>query len=295
MLLSAIGRAGGLLLIWDVRSVRVIDSLIGEFSVSIHIEDEREKWWFTGVYGPSSYRNRGLFWDELAGLHCICGDKWCLGGDFNVVREVREKLNSNSITRSMKIFDDLIREMGLVDPPLRNAKFTWSNFREQPICCRLDRFMFSIDWRVLFPHLRQEVEVRVVSDHNPVILDSSPPKWGPSLFRFENMWLEHKDFNKAFDTWWKECLVQGWEGYKFLSRLKSIKFLVKRWNSEIFGDLRMKEGELNRRLVELDELEGSSRWNRVLIEERKKIKRDLSELLLLKRKKFKIKSKSSMG
>ena len=197
-------------------------------------------------------------------------------GDFNVIREVREKLNSSSTTRSMKVFDELIREMGLMDPPLRNAKFTWSNFREQPICCRLDRFMFSVGWGALFPQIRQEVEVRAVSDHNPIILDSTPPNWGPSPFRFENMWLGHKDFDKVFEKWWKECMVQGWEGYKFLARLKCIKSLVKRWNLETFGDLRLKEGDLNRRLVELDGLEGTSRWNASFIEERKKIKRDFN-------------------
>ena len=146
VLLPAIGRAGGILVIWDVRTVRVIDCLLGEFSVSVLIEDENEKWWFTGVYGPNSYRGRDLFWDELAGLRSICGDNWCLGGDFNVVRGVGEKLNSYSVTRSMKSFDELLRELGLVDPPLRNAKYTWSNFRDHPICCRLDRFLFSVQW-----------------------------------------------------------------------------------------------------------------------------------------------------
>ena len=101
MLLLAVGRVGEILVIWDVRSVRVIDSLIGDFSVSVLIEDEAEKWWFTGVYGPNSHNSRGLFWDEVAGLESICGDKWCIEGDFNVVRDVRE----------------------------RNAKFTCSNFR----------------------------------------------------------------------------------------------------------------------------------------------------------------------
>ena len=155
VLLLAIRRAGGLLVIWDVTTIRVIDSLIGAFLVSIHIEDERDKWWLTGVYGPSSHNGRGLFWDELAGLGSICEAKWCIGGDFNVVREVNEKLNSDSVTRSMKIFDELIREMGLVDPPSRNAKFTWSNFREQPICCRLNRFLFSVEWGAIFLHSRQ--------------------------------------------------------------------------------------------------------------------------------------------
>ena len=151
--------------------------------------------------------------------------------------------------------------------------------------------MFSVDWTALFPHLRQEVEVRVVSDHNPVVLDSNPPKWGPSPFRFENMWLEHKGFDKAFEKWWKECMVHGWEGYQFLSRLKCIKPLVKKWNLEIFGDLRLKEADFNRRLGELDGMEGTSRWNVDLVEEQKRIKRELSELLIVKERSVRLKAR----
>ena len=57
----------------------------------------------------------------------------------------------------------------------------------------------------------------------------------------------------------------------------------------------MKEGDLNRRLVELDGMEGTSRWNGCLIEERKKIKRDLMELLIIKERSARLKAKSSMG
>ena len=43
------------------------------------------------------------------GWEVFVGINGCIRGDFNVVREVREKLNSSSITRSMKIFDELIK------------------------------------------------------------------------------------------------------------------------------------------------------------------------------------------
>ena len=86
-------------------------------------------------------------------------------------------------------------------------------------------------------------------------------------------------------------MVQGWEGYKFFSKLKIIKNLVKRWHLEVFGDLRLKEGDLNRRLVELDGLEGTSRWNENFIEERKRIKRDLMELLIVKERSVRLKAK----
>ena len=143
----------------------------------------------------------------------------------------------------------------------------------------------------MFPHIRQEVEVRTVFYHNPVILDSNPPSSAPSPFRFENMWLDFKDFDKIFEKWWKECSVQGWEGYKFLSRFKLTKNLVKRWNLEVFGDLWLKEGGLNRKLVKLDGLKGTSRWIGNFIEERKRIKRDLMELLIVKERSVRLKAR----
>ncbi|PON87080.1 Endonuclease/exonuclease/phosphatase, partial [Trema orientale] len=113
----------------------------------------------------------------------------------------------------MKEFDSLIREMDLVDPSLCNASFTWTNFRVVPICCRLDRFLFSNNWAAGFEFCRQEAEATMVSDHCPVILDICPTKWGLAPFRCENAWVEHKYFKRDFDKWWKEVSVYGWEGH----------------------------------------------------------------------------------
>ena len=130
---------------WDVRRVRVLDSLIGEFSTSIRVQlEEESSWWFTGVYGLTKACFRDSFWDELAGLSVVCGEQWCIGGDFNVVRNLQEKFNSHRVTRSMRLFDELLRELNLKDPPLSNGQFTWSNFREQP------GFLFLYLGRLLF-------------------------------------------------------------------------------------------------------------------------------------------------
>ena len=238
IVLPAFGSAGGILIMWDVRRVTISDTLVGEFSVSVLVSDTlvgefsvsvlvevtgSTSWWFSGVYGLSKTCYRDRFWDELAGLSSTCGDKWCLGGDFNVVRNVQEKFNSNRNTRSMRMFDDLVRELNLKDPPLCNGQYTWSNFRQQPVCCRLDRFLVSVAWEEVFPYFRQELAVRVVSNHCPIILDSTPPSWGPIPFRFENMWLSHKSFNLHFGDWWKDSVTYDWEGHKFITKLKIIK------------------------------------------------------------------------
>ena len=98
------------------------------------------------MHGPTKRSFRSDFWDEIAGLKELCSARWCMGGDFNIVRRVTEKFNSLTTTRSLREFDSLIGELELVDPSLTNAKFTWSNFREYPICCRLDRFLFTNEW-----------------------------------------------------------------------------------------------------------------------------------------------------
>ena len=38
--LPSIGRGGGIIIMWDRRKTEVVDSLVGEFSVSIKIKDD---------------------------------------------------------------------------------------------------------------------------------------------------------------------------------------------------------------------------------------------------------------
>lgn len=143
------------------------------------------------------------------------------------------QLFSNSLTSSMLCFDSLIRELELCDPPLLNAKFTWSNVKAFSICCRLDRFLFSRGWLDFFPCYRQTVSRRITSDYFALILYTKNGIWGPTPFRFENVWLEHKNLRKKFANWWNGKDFQGWEGYKFMRKLKVIKTNLKKWNEVV--------------------------------------------------------------
>ena len=80
-----------------------------------------------------------------------------MGGDFNVIRRSLEKLGGSSLTSSMRDFDGFIRDYELVDPPLRNTPFAWSNMQESLVCKRLDRFLYSNEWEHFFPQSLQEV------------------------------------------------------------------------------------------------------------------------------------------
>ena len=87
-------------------------TLLGEFSFSILVDNEgSSSWRFSSVHGPNNACFRDRFWDEIAGLSYLCGEKWCIGGDFNMVRSLQEKFNNNRVTRSIKMCDELVREL----------------------------------------------------------------------------------------------------------------------------------------------------------------------------------------
>ena len=100
---------------------------------------------FTGVYGPNIVRDRGLMWDELAGIHCWWDVPWCLGGDFNVVRFPSERVSASNFSPLMYEFSDFIFSNGLIDIPLTGGNYTWSNNREVSSLSRIDRFLYSAD------------------------------------------------------------------------------------------------------------------------------------------------------
>ena len=70
------------------------------------------------------------------------------------------------------------------------------------------------------------------------------------------MWLQHPYFRNKFKQWWQSEQVEGWEGYKFLSKLKALKRKLQRWSKEVFGDVEKDIKEAEASLEELDMREG---------------------------------------
>lgn len=74
-------------------------------------------------------------------------------------------------------------------------------------------------------------------------------------FKFENLWLQHHSFLESVKGWWDECLVPGWEGYKFMKKLKHVKEKLKVWNVDVFGDIKVRKKVFLQKLEVLDKLE----------------------------------------
>ena len=118
------------MIIWDLNKFNCTEKVIGSFSISMRLEFVEEgSFWLTSIYGPNKPKWRKDFWMEIQYLYGLTYPKWCVGGDFNVIRRSSEKLGGSRLTPNRRRFDELIRELELVNPPLRNASFTWSNLQ----------------------------------------------------------------------------------------------------------------------------------------------------------------------
>ena len=149
------------MIIWDSNKLRNEEVVLGSFSVSVKFAlDGCRPLWLFAIYGPNDPLLRKDFWVELLDIFSLSFLLWCVGGDFNVIKRSSEKLGGSSLTSSMKDFDGFIRECELLDSPLQNAPFTWSNTQESPVCKRLDRFLYSNEWEHHFPQSLQEALLR---------------------------------------------------------------------------------------------------------------------------------------
>ncbi|XP_068649177.1 uncharacterized protein [Aristolochia californica] len=90
---DAIGHSGGILLAWDSTFFDSINVIKGQYSLGIQFRDLSygKLWCVGGVYGPTRYRDRNAFWEELNTLKQNWNLPWIFAGDFNAIRYCQEK------------------------------------------------------------------------------------------------------------------------------------------------------------------------------------------------------------
>ncbi len=102
------------------------------FSITVGLTELKSDTCFfvTNVYGPPSWEGKDDFCRELLDLKNVCGGRWVVCGDFNLTRNQREKRGRGWSRKLMGMFNDLISGLNLIDLPMGNQNFTWSNMQE---------------------------------------------------------------------------------------------------------------------------------------------------------------------
>ncbi|MCI08477.1 transposon TX1 putative protein, partial [Trifolium medium] len=161
--------------------------------------------------------------------------------DFNAVlhREEMRGLNTlrNASLSSETIeFRNFLTNMDLIDLPVLGRKFTWVHPNGISMS-RIDRVLVSNDWLSFVVNPALWVLPCTVSDHCPLVVRSNVVDWGPRPFRFNNYWLENKDFTKVVENYWMNNNLTGWMAYVLKEKLKGLKATIKTWHRYTYGVL----------------------------------------------------------
>jgi hypothetical protein len=74
-------------------------------------------------------------------------------------------------------------------------------------------------------------------DHCPLVLKYRNDNWAPKPFRFNNFWLENKDFVKVVESYWVNHNVEGRMWFVLKEKLKGLKLHLKEWHKVEYGGL----------------------------------------------------------
>ncbi|XVF41627.1 hypothetical protein PTKIN_Ptkin01aG0294700 [Pterospermum kingtungense] len=124
---------------------------------------------------------------------------------------------------------DFISGADLVDLPLLGGKFTWSNNRERPTFCRLDRFLISTGFISKFPDVCQKVLPKSLSNHNPLLLEENKTDWGAKPFKFFTHWMDKEGFPKMLKERWEGIQSKRGTDVGFGFKLRELKYAIKEW------------------------------------------------------------------
>ncbi|KAK2657469.1 hypothetical protein Ddye_010521 [Dipteronia dyeriana] len=187
-------------------------------------------------------------------------------------------------------FNNFILKAKVVDLPLRGASFTLSNNGVDGTWTRLDRFLVSpiiLSW---FPNLEQRWFPRTILDHCAITLGTSKVYWGPSLFRFNNEWLEVKDLMSEVHKDWIDCKILGTRSFILQSKLRTSKIKIKKWAACKYK-VAASTISVEDCLAKIDEKAVLEGWSKPLSKERLEASSELWKALRLEEQEWHQKSK----
>lgn len=92
----------------------------------------------TNAYGPFEETEKPTFVQELRDLSAHINHPWMPLGDFNLIRWLIDRSRDMRGLSLMMLFNDLIRQLALIDIPLTNRTYNWSNKQRKLRFSRLE-------------------------------------------------------------------------------------------------------------------------------------------------------------
>lgn len=120
---------------------------------------------------------------------------------------------------------------------------------------------------------------RPLSNHFRITLERAKLERGNVPFKFENMWLKAKGFSNLIKKWCEEVEVEGFASLVLARKLKFVKEELKKWNKEVFGDVKLRKYKLLDFVNALDMKEESDALSNDEIDQKREGKEELARVL----------------
>jgi hypothetical protein len=117
-----------------------------------------------------------------------------------LIRAPRDKSNDNF--NSSALFNSFINNLGLIDIPLLDRQFAWSNQQNPTILARLDHVLVNPEWSFALSDSTLTSSCQPTSDHVPLHLSAASKAPRNTIFRMENSWLSHSSFTPLVVSNW---------------------------------------------------------------------------------------------
>lgn len=201
--LHANNSAGGLLIAWK-HGFEYLNSWVTKNSATVLLRqiNSGAKLLITNVYGPRIDQLKLAFINEIRFLASLVNYPWIIEGDFNLVRWLIDRSGNQRSFTLMSLFNDLIRELEVIDIPLQNWRFTWCSNRPDPSHSKIDRIFVAPELSLQFSLLTLQAMEVLVSDHAPLLLTCKNETSTRRIYIMELFWLSNPEANKIIlETW----------------------------------------------------------------------------------------------
>ncbi|VFQ83678.1 unnamed protein product [Cuscuta campestris] len=231
--------------------------------------DDLKDFCVTFVYGQNEAAKRCALWNDIENIAASCDLPWCIIGDFNSVLDMNDRIGGSPVSwDETRDFKQCIQKCGLEEIPSEDSRYTWSNRQGlgKRIYSKIDRTLANVEWFLMFD-TKLSIQEEGLSDHTPLILKDCTVRRGNYSFKFCDMWMLDPQFSEIVESIWNLKVV-GRYSYQLISKLKSLKPLLRGLNKNKFSQIHQQCNLLREQLFQVqEEIKKNLRKEKLIIKE----------------------------
>ncbi|KAM0025678.1 putative RNA-directed DNA polymerase [Helianthus debilis subsp. tardiflorus] len=228
------------------------------------------------IYAPHDNNLKKELWEDLSNLMKSYTGSWIFLGDFNCVREPKERKNSKFNPQAAESFNHFIRTEGLSEYNMLGCIYTHRSDDGKRLS-KIDRILVCRTFLSNWSSASLTALPRYRSDHRPLLLKCTADNFGTPPFRFFNSWLNEDSLHEIVQNSYLKYQHPNPPDKMLSSRLKEVKSAIKPWcrklrlrDREIICDLAKKIDSLDMKaettVLSEEEVQSREIWVNKMVE-----------------------------